>query len=130
MFFFFFIFLDLSICSFFFFLMIRRPPRSTLFPYTTLFRSANASQEVLERLLADERDAIAALKVGIEKSAPDQANLLSQPGPRRIDLAILQQRAHANAQPVTAEPREAPDLTHPPHARRSPQPRPALRDRA
>src|SRR5256885_10872401 len=27
---------------FFFFLMIRRPPRSTLFPYTTLFRSAPA----------------------------------------------------------------------------------------
>src|SRR3712207_8101323 len=26
----------------FFFLMIRRPPRSTLFPYTTLFRSADA----------------------------------------------------------------------------------------
>src|SRR3712207_7390897 len=25
----------------FFFLMIRRPPRSTLFPYTTLFRSMN-----------------------------------------------------------------------------------------
>src|SRR5215467_12629528 len=29
--------------SSFFFLMIRRPPRSTLFPYTTLFRSARAS---------------------------------------------------------------------------------------
>src|SRR5438445_9000497 len=28
-----------SYCFFFFFLMIRRPPRSTLFPYTTLFRS-------------------------------------------------------------------------------------------
>src|SRR5690348_18417612 len=27
------------ILIFFFFLMIRRPPRSTLFPYTTLFRS-------------------------------------------------------------------------------------------
>src|SRR5256886_8312294 len=27
----------------FFFLMIRRPPRSTLFPYTTLFRSLGAS---------------------------------------------------------------------------------------
>src|SRR2546422_3355954 len=26
---------------FFFFLMIRRPPRSTLFPYTTLFRSVD-----------------------------------------------------------------------------------------
>src|SRR3712207_8986118 len=30
------------ISSLFFFLMIRRPPRSTLFPYTTLFRSAAA----------------------------------------------------------------------------------------
>src|SRR2546427_4602176 len=29
----------ISFSSFFFFLMIRRPPRSTLFPYTTLFRS-------------------------------------------------------------------------------------------
>src|SRR6266516_6197486 len=29
---------DSGMC--FFFLMIRRPPRSTLFPYTTLFRSA------------------------------------------------------------------------------------------
>src|SRR5260221_14109544 len=28
---------------FFFFLMIRRPPRSTLFPYTTLFRSTAAA---------------------------------------------------------------------------------------
>src|SRR6267154_5988142 len=28
--------------SFFFFLMIRRPPRSTLFPYTTLFRAPPA----------------------------------------------------------------------------------------
>src|SRR5258705_3330037 len=27
---------------FFFFLMIRRPPRSTLFPYTTLFRSSSS----------------------------------------------------------------------------------------
>src|SRR2546430_13581654 len=30
---------DVIICIVFFFLMIRRPPRSTLFPYTTLFRS-------------------------------------------------------------------------------------------
>src|SRR6266536_5642940 len=29
----------LFVFLFFFFLMIRRPPRSTLFPYTTLFRS-------------------------------------------------------------------------------------------
>src|SRR5579875_3972967 len=30
---------SISVVSLFFFLMIRRPPRSTLFPYTTLFRS-------------------------------------------------------------------------------------------
>src|SRR6266581_8218419 len=39
----FYFFLSLGVFSsvpLFFFLMIRRPPRSTLFPYTTLFRSA------------------------------------------------------------------------------------------
>src|SRR5215213_1709868 len=30
----------------FFFLMIRRPPRSTLFPYTTLFRSQRTAKEI------------------------------------------------------------------------------------
>src|SRR2546430_8766946 len=40
---------------FFFFLMIRRPPRSTLFPYTTLFRS--------------EHDLALAVAVGIETAA-------------------------------------------------------------
>src|SRR2546430_2206911 len=30
----------------FFFLMIRRPPRSTLFPYTTLFRSNDGSNKL------------------------------------------------------------------------------------
>src|SRR3712207_9141838 len=37
----------MSLAHFFFFLMIRRPPRSTLFPYTTLFRSCwNSSWRV------------------------------------------------------------------------------------
>src|SRR3712207_7547093 len=33
--------------TFFFFLMIRRPPRSTLFPYTTLFRSAGGEDHIM-----------------------------------------------------------------------------------
>src|SRR5258708_19340550 len=37
---------------YFFFLMIRRPPRSTLFPYTTLFRS-NCLFQVHGRLLGE-----------------------------------------------------------------------------
>src|SRR5438270_12881641 len=39
---------DFSFLLFFFFLMIRRPPRSTLFPYTTLFRSHTAVQAAVE----------------------------------------------------------------------------------
>src|SRR5215467_15619609 len=37
----------------FFFLMIRRPPRSTLFPYTTLFRSFGGSRQ--RPVLVDDR---------------------------------------------------------------------------
>src|SRR5258705_10470006 len=42
------ILLDLGsyLLVFFFFLMIRRPPRSTLFPYTTLFRSVRSEFDV------------------------------------------------------------------------------------
>src|SRR5438034_10358122 len=46
------------LCSFtflFFFLMIRRPPRSTLFPYTTLFRSKALPEEGLEWLFVRSR---------------------------------------------------------------------------
>src|SRR6266550_234578 len=39
-------------CLFIFFLMIRRPPRSTLFPYTTLFRSALPSSPPRVKRLA------------------------------------------------------------------------------
>src|SRR5690349_23860857 len=34
--------------------MIRRPPRSTLFPYTTLFRSTGAGLQMAERALTGE----------------------------------------------------------------------------
>src|SRR5260370_23005401 len=41
----------------FFFLMIRRPPRSTLFPYTTLFRSLCRGTQVFCRRRTDLPDA-------------------------------------------------------------------------
>src|SRR5260370_15048816 len=40
----------------FFFLMIRRPPRSTLFPYTTLFRSRNGGDADFFDQIFRERD--------------------------------------------------------------------------
>src|SRR5690554_7280585 len=42
--------------SSFFFLMIRRPPRSTLFPYTTLFRSKPLPEQRAGLVLPDQRD--------------------------------------------------------------------------
>src|SRR2546422_3849019 len=47
--------------------MIRRPPRSTLFPYTTLFRSVTDPakvKEVLDGLKGIDRGATVALRVG------------------------------------------------------------------
>src|SRR6266511_5556648 len=40
---------------FFFFLMIRRPPRSTLFPYTTLFRSSPTDWSRLRGAVSRDR---------------------------------------------------------------------------
>src|SRR3712207_8520938 len=49
-----------SIANRFFFLMIRRPPRSTLFPYTTLFRSRAAGRRAdRARHLTTDGDALA-----------------------------------------------------------------------
>src|SRR3712207_7455451 len=42
----------------FFFLMIRRPPRSTLFPYTTLFRSGRPTALLVPKSRADELGAV------------------------------------------------------------------------
>src|SRR5258706_14367691 len=47
--------LNIDQCIFFFFLMIRRPPRSTLFPYTTLFRSLDHSNQQEARHADAER---------------------------------------------------------------------------
>src|SRR6266404_7944793 len=56
--FFFFSFISFSFfCFFFFFLMIRRPPRSTLFPYTTLFRSGACAELETPRAVGPRRPA-------------------------------------------------------------------------
>src|SRR3712207_9453562 len=46
--------------SYFFFLMIRRPPRSTLFPYTTLFRSGRPPSAE-QPTMFENKDALADL---------------------------------------------------------------------
>src|SRR3712207_7691824 len=44
--------------------MIRRPPRSTLFPYTTLFRSADLRRHgLVHRVVRGEEERVSAMKV-------------------------------------------------------------------
>src|SRR3712207_8539434 len=52
----------------FFFLMIRRPPRSTLFPYTTLFRSKPRlviERHFIRKITVAQPHGIAAFEVGL-----------------------------------------------------------------
>src|SRR5436190_24366134 len=72
--------------------MIRRPPRSTLFPYTTLFRSCRphiAGRDVSpDRLAGDERERLANLEaeLGIEREGAQMAWRLHQP--HLLDAAV------------------------------------------
>src|SRR3989449_8820565 len=65
----------------FFFLMIRRPPRSTLFPYTTLFRSEiRGAVEDVRRDVGglQEQHAQVALRVGEDRSEEHTSELQSR----------------------------------------------------
>src|SRR2546427_8332804 len=55
--------IDYLLLSYFFFLMIRRPPRSTLFPYTTLFRS---DAEPVERRQSERARQVVAGELRVE----------------------------------------------------------------
>src|SRR3712207_7172151 len=75
--------------------MIRRPPRSTLFPYTTLFRSWGWYHELLhghpDRVLLDA-DTFTSRYADADWGSPEMAALLAEavPDPTdRIDLAAL-----------------------------------------
>src|SRR3712207_8474365 len=75
--------------------MIRRPPRSTLFPYTTLFRSAaghtrNGRRQQLA-LLYDPRAGVPARALGPGHRAA--GHTLARP--RRADVALLGDRRRA-----------------------------------
>src|SRR3712207_8888882 len=54
-----------------FVLMIRRPPRSTLFPYTTLFRSGQQVDR-LQQVAGDQRDAHVELELALHAADGDR----------------------------------------------------------
>src|SRR3989442_4585132 len=64
----------------FFFLMIRRPPRSTLFPYTTLFRSPDGLRRIQPvQLPADGVPVIALHQPVLHRSEEHTSELQSRP---------------------------------------------------
>src|SRR3712207_7333122 len=71
----------LYICIFF--LMIRRPPRSTLFPYTTLFRSGIArngrisGEVIVDGLLCRYLYMVGSIEIGFSHTKVDHVNALS-----------------------------------------------------
>src|SRR2546422_3895515 len=74
--------------------MIRRPPRSTLFPYTTLFRSIGDDEveDLLREALRRGGDA-----VGLEHTVASLAEQQGQRAPRRRLVVDDQQAGHRQA---------------------------------
>src|SRR3712207_7097892 len=79
----------------FFFVMIRQPPRSTLFPYTTLFRSEEVAAPVLRaRDLAAGEALLGVGDAALERGAIGQHRALRR-RPRR-DLAAARSEEHTS----------------------------------
>src|SRR3712207_7605177 len=83
-----------SIIFSFFFLMIRRPPRSTLFPYTTLFRSVLVikSQEVSHHIVRQARERLAYVKarfLGVVLNSIDRKSTRLNSSHANISYAVF-----------------------------------------
>src|SRR2546427_3165563 len=80
----------------FFFLMIRRPPRSTLFPYTTLFRSIFRRSSRSETGSIDiAANVVQRLGVQVLRQAVETPHRLHRPQPRELALGELTGREDA-----------------------------------
>src|SRR3712207_6962999 len=86
------------IILFFFFLMIRRPPRSTLFPYTTLFRSVAHAQ--LASHLLNRRCAALVAEAGV--AGDDEAPAELRKGRNKVlgetvgEIVLLRSEEHTS----------------------------------
>src|SRR2546426_11569983 len=72
--------------------MIRRPPRSTLFPYTTLFRSQARSryEQTVLVALREVEDALVGLRTAQDRSAAQERQVIALR--RALELADMRYR--------------------------------------
>src|SRR3712207_7916152 len=84
---------SVSMLLVFFFLMIRRPPRSTLFPYTTLFRSG-VEDRGRPRHLRGEREGRHDDRDGAAQPGPGDEGLLAQGERSEEHTSELQSRQY------------------------------------
>src|SRR2546430_12218493 len=83
--------------------MIRRPPRSTLFPYTTLFRSRSVAPRAAVRAHADRRPhAARRARPGVPRSEEHTSELQSQ---AKLVCRLLLEKKKKNRR--LASPRDA-----------------------
>src|SRR3712207_3469848 len=93
--------------------MIRRPPRSTLFPYTTLFRSPGEPRR--GRHVADllRAEGVGRRRRGEDRRAREEGGELSQlpsPAPRPVTATAKENRTY-RSRPVGSSPRATPTQT-------------------
>src|SRR5690348_18484474 len=84
--------------SIFFFLLIRRPPRSTLFPYTTLFRSDDAVLRRQRRHAHPEHDRVRALHLDRARDGDRKSTRLNSSHPS-ISYAVFCLKKKKKLQP-------------------------------
>src|SRR5580658_10663224 len=93
--------------SSFFFLMIRRPPRSTLFPYTTLFRSWRGFPSAINRPLCQLYSFLPRLR------SEEHTSELQSPCNLVCRLLLEKKKNHkAQPQPRTYPHNSSPQPTH------------------
>src|SRR3712207_8009101 len=76
----------------FFFLMIRRPPRSTLFPYTTLFRSEQFEVDAVDGVLeaaASRQQQVVLARRAIERQGADRKSTRLNSSHANISYAVF-----------------------------------------
>src|SRR2546430_10551190 len=82
--------------------MIRRPPRSTLFPYTTLFRSGRRQERQIKQQLGAERGLGRHGSNTSPRSAPDRKSTRLNSSHSQISYAVFclkkkkKNQSHAN----------------------------------